>query len=84
MVLVGPRPALYGQVDLMIFIVATGVSKLKSGITGRTQINGRDEISFAQKVQLEQEYLHKKFYLFYIEIIINTFINLVSREVTNF
>ena len=73
MVFVGPRPALYNQNDLMNFRVATGVSKLKPGITGWAQINGRDEISVAQKVQLEQEYLYKKSFLFDIEILIKTF-----------
>lgn len=62
MVFVGPRPALYNQDDLMDFRVATGVSKLKPGITGWAQINGRDEISIAQKVQLEQEYLYKSLF----------------------
>jgi O-antigen biosynthesis protein WbqP len=77
MVFVGPRPALYNQDDLMDFRVATGVSKLKPGITGWAQINGRDEISIAQKVKLEQEYLYKKSFLFDIEIIIKTFTNVI-------
>ena len=63
MVFVGPRPALYNQDDLMEFRVATGVDKLKPGITGWAQINGRDEISIAEKVKLEQEYLSKKSFL---------------------
>lgn len=75
MVFVGPRPALYNQDDLMTFRVATGVSKLKPGITGWAQINGRDEISIVQKVQLEQDYLFKKSFLFDMEIIIKTFRN---------
>jgi len=58
MVFVGPRPTLYNQDDLMQFRVATGVSKLKPGITGWAQINGRDEISIPDKVKLEQEYLY--------------------------
>jgi O-antigen biosynthesis protein WbqP len=73
MVFVGPRPALYNQDDLMDFRVATGVSKLKPGITGWAQINGRDEISIPQKVKLEQEYLNRKSMLLDIEIIIKTF-----------
>ena len=73
MVFVGPRPALYNQNDLMDFRVATGVSKLKPGITGWAQINGRDEITIAQKVQLEQEYLYKRSLFFDIEIVIKTF-----------
>ncbi len=80
MVFVGPRPALYNQDDLMTFRVATGVSKLKPGITGWAQINGRDEISIAQKVQLEQEYLYKKSFLFDIEIIIKTFTNVLFSK----
>ena len=75
MVFVGPRPALYNQDDLMDFRVATGVSKLKPGITGWAQINGRDELSIAKKVQLEQEYLYRKSFLFDLEIIIKTFTN---------
>ncbi len=80
MVFVGPRPALYNQDDLMDFRVATGVSKLKPGITGWAQINGRDEISIAQKVQLEQEYLYKKSFLLDLEIIIKTFTNVLFRK----
>jgi O-antigen biosynthesis protein WbqP len=73
MVFVGPRPALYSQNDLMEFRVATGVSKLKPGITGWAQINGRDEISIPDKVKLEQDYLNRKSILLDIEIIIKTF-----------
>ena len=80
MVFVGPRPALFNQDDLMEFRVANGVSKLKPGITGWAQINGRDEISVAQKVQLEQEYLYKKSFLFDIEILIKTFTNVLFSK----
>lgn len=75
MVFVGPRPALYNQDDLMTLRVATGVSKLKPGITGWAQINGRDDISIEKKVELEQEYMNKRSTLFDIEIIIKTFTN---------
>lgn len=80
MVFVGPRPALYNQDDLMDFRVATGVSKLKPGITGWAQINGRDEISIEQKVQLEQEYLYRKSFLFDLKIIIKTFTNVLFSK----
>jgi O-antigen biosynthesis protein WbqP len=73
MVFVGPRPALYNQDDLMILRVAIGVDKLKPGITGWAQINGRDDISIEKKVQLEQEYMYKRSILFDLEIIIKTF-----------
>jgi O-antigen biosynthesis protein WbqP len=80
MVFVGPRPALYNQDDLMALRVATGVSKLKPGITGWAQINGRDEISIHEKVKLEQEYLQKKSFLFDFEILIKTFTNVLFSK----
>lgn len=80
MVFVGPRPALYNQDDLMQFRIATGVSKLKPGITGWAQINGRDELSIADKVKLEQEYMYKRSTLFDIEIIIKTFTNVLFSK----
>jgi O-antigen biosynthesis protein WbqP len=73
MVFVGPRPALYNQDDLMQLRVAAGVDKLKPGITGWAQINGRDDISIEKKVLLEREYMYKKSTLFDMEIIIKTF-----------
>jgi O-antigen biosynthesis protein WbqP len=80
MVFVGPRPALYNQDDLMTFRVANGVYKLKPGITGWAQINGRDDISIAEKVKLEQEYLSKKSFLFDLEILVKTFTNVLFRK----
>lgn len=80
MVFVGPRPALYNQDDLMALRVATGVDKLKPGITGWAQINGRDDISIEMKVQLEQEYMYKRSTLFDIEIIIKTFTNVLFSK----
>ena len=80
MVFVGPRPALYNQDDLMTLRVARGVDKLKPGITGWAQINGRDDISIEKKVQLEQEYMYKRSTLFDIEIIIKTFTNVLGSK----
>jgi O-antigen biosynthesis protein WbqP len=80
MVFVGPRPALFNQDDLMALRVAAGVDKLKPGITGWAQINGRDNISLEKKVQLEQEYLHKRSTFLDIEIIIKTFTNVLFSK----
>lgn len=80
MVFVGPRPALYNQDDLMALRVATGIDKLKPGITGWAQINGRDDISIEKKVQLEQEYLYKKSFLLDIKILIKTFTKVMSSN----
>jgi O-antigen biosynthesis protein WbqP len=80
MVFVGPRPALYNQDDLMTLRVAIGVDKLKPGITGLAQINGRDDLSIEKKVELEQVYINKRSILFDIEIIIKTFTNVLFRK----
>lgn len=80
MVFVGPRPALYNQHDLMTLRVKAGVDKLKPGITGWAQINGRDEITIEKKVQLELEYLQKKSFLFDIKILIKTILNTLFRK----
>jgi len=70
---VGPRPALFNQDDLMALRVEAGVHKLKPGITGWAQINGRDEISIQQKVAYEKEYLERKSLWFDALIIVKTF-----------
>lgn len=77
MVFVGPRPALYNQDDLMALRVAAGVDKLKPGITGWAQINGRDEISIKEKVALEKEYLERKSFLFDVVIVVRTFTSVI-------
>lgn len=84
MAFIGPRPALYNQDDLMILRISSGVDKLKPGITGWAQINGRDEISIEEKVKLEEEYLNKKSFFFDLYILVRTFTNvLFSKGVTH-
>ena len=51
MVFVGPRPALYNQDDLMSMRVEAGVSKLKPGITGWAQINGRNNLDWQSRFE---------------------------------
>ena len=80
MVFVGPRPALYNQDDLMALRVAAGIDKLKPGITGWAQINGRDELSIEAKVNLEKEYLDKKSFLFDLNILVKTFTNVLFSK----
>ncbi len=80
MVFVGPRPALYNQQDLMQLRVTSGVSQLKPGITGWAQINGRDEITIQEKVNLESFYLENKTLLFDAKIIILTILNVFSSK----
>jgi O-antigen biosynthesis protein WbqP len=80
MVFVGPRPALYNQDDLMALRVAAGVDKLKPGITGWAQINGRDEITIEAKVALEKEYLERKSVWFDLVIVVKTFTSVVFSK----
>ena len=80
MVFVGPRPALYNQDDLMTLRVAAGVDKLKPGITGWAQINGRDEISIEAKVALEKEYLERKSIWFDLVIVVKTFTSVLFSK----
>jgi O-antigen biosynthesis protein WbqP len=80
MVFVGPRPALFNQDDLMQFRIATGVDKLKPGVTGWAQINGRDEISILEKVRYEEEYMYRKSILFDLQITFKTLTNVLKRR----
>lgn len=80
MVFVGPRPALYNQNDLMQLRIKEGVEKLKPGITGWAQINGRDEISLEEKVKLEKEYMSRKSLWFDLKIVIFTFTSVLKSD----
>ena len=57
---VGPRPALFNQIDLVALRTQCGVHELLPGLTGWAQINGRDELSIPQKVRLDDEYLRNR------------------------
>ena len=77
---IGPRPALFNQDDLINLRTLNKIHLLEPGITGWAQINGRDDISIENKVELEEEYLNKKSLLFDIEIIKKTFTNVLFRK----
>jgi len=72
MSLVGPRPALFNQDDLIALRTERGVHKLTPGLTGWAQINGRDELSIAEKVSLDAEYLQRRSFLFDLKILLLT------------
>lgn len=59
MSLVGPRPALHNQFDLIALRQAAGVDALRPGLTGWAQVNGRDDIPMDRKVALDREYLER-------------------------
>ncbi|MGA0606721.1 sugar transferase [Phenylobacterium sp. VNQ135] len=59
MSLVGPRPALFNQDDLVALRTEAGVDRLRPGVTGWAQINGRDELPIPEKVRLDREYMQR-------------------------
>ncbi len=80
MSLVGPRPALYNQADLMAARKACGVDALQPGITGWAQINGRDELPIPQKVAFDHEYLRRRSFGFDLKILLLTVVNVMLRR----
>ena len=80
MSIVGPRPALYNQLDLRDMRTKVGVHKLVPGLTGWAQINGRDEIPLDIKVKLDKEYLDQKSFLLDLKIIFLTVIKVLKSD----
>jgi len=70
--LVGPRPALFNQHDLIELRTQRGVDGLVPGITGWAQINGRDELPIPIKVDFDCEYLQRRSFAFDLKILLMT------------
>lgn len=77
---VGPRPALFNQDDLVELRTQKGIHQLTPGLTGWAQINGRDELPIAEKVEYDEYYLLHRSLLFDLKIIILTMLKVVKRE----
>lgn len=80
MSVVGPRPALFNQQDLITLRQQHGVDSLMPGLTGWAQINGRDELPIPQKVALDVFYLQHQSFLFDVKIVILTFIKVINQS----
>jgi O-antigen biosynthesis protein WbqP len=80
MSLVGPRPALFNQDDLISLRTDAGVQELSPGLTGWAQVNGRDELSIADKVKLDAEYLEKRSVGFDLRILWLTLLRVLRRD----
>jgi O-antigen biosynthesis protein WbqP len=78
MTLVGPRPALHNQHDLIGMRQALDIDALRPGLTGWAQVNGRDEIPLERKVELDHEYLRRVSPAFDAEILARTVVVLFS------
>ena len=77
---VGPRPALFNQDDLITLRTERGVDRLVPGVTGWAQVNGRDELSIPEKVDLDVEYLNRQSFWFDMRILWMTFLKVVKRD----
>jgi O-antigen biosynthesis protein WbqP len=84
MSLVGPRPALFNQDDLVALRTAAGVDALRPGLTGWAQINGRDELPIPEKARLDREYLERMSVGFDLQILAATALSAFSgRDVSH-
>ena len=80
MSIVGPRPALFSQQDLIALRTENGVHTLVPGLTGWAQVNGRDELPIFEKVKLDVAYLLHQSLLFDIRILWLTFFKVLRRD----
>lgn len=80
MAIIGPRPALWNQEDLMQERDKYGANALKPGLTGWAQINGRDELEIDVKAKFDGEYVKKVSLLFDIKCFIGTFISVLKSD----
>ena len=80
MTLVGPRPALFNQADLIALRTELGVHTLTPGLTGWAQVNGRDELPIPQKVKFDAEYLARQSFTFDVYILWLTVVKVVQGD----
>ena len=73
MSVVGPRPALYTQDDLVAMRRAAGVLRAKPGLTGLAQVHGRENLSLDEKVAFDAEYVRSMSPLLDLSILLRTF-----------
>jgi O-antigen biosynthesis protein WbqP len=76
---IGPRPALFNQQDLILLRKKNGIDRVKPGITGWAQVNGRDELSIVDKVGFDVEYVNNQSLLFDLKILWMTFVKVIKR-----
>jgi len=78
--LVGPRPALFNQHDLVALRTRYGVHRLVPGMTGWAQVNGRDELGIPRKVRYDAEYMAAQSFSLDLKIITLTLWRVLKAE----
>jgi|TARA_B110000090_G_scaffold191043_1_gene223356 O-antigen biosynthesis protein WbqP len=77
---VGPRPALFNQVDLIKLRTEKSIDSMLPGLTGWAQVNGRDELTIDDKVSLDHEYMLKQSFNFDLKILWLTYLKVIRKE----
>ena len=80
MAIVGPRPALCNQYDLIEERDKYGANDILPGLTGWAQINGRDELEIEEKARLDGEYVKKMGFFFDIKCMVKTFTSVLKHD----
>jgi len=80
MSIIGPRPALWNQYDLIAERDKYGANDILPGLTGWAQINGRDELAIDVKARLDGEYVKKMGFAFDLKCFIGTIVSVIKKE----
>lgn len=80
MSIIGPRPALWNQEDLIAEREKYGANDVKPGLTGWAQINGRDELEITEKARLDGEYVKKQSFFFDCHCFFCTIVSVLKRD----
>ena len=80
MSIVGPRPALFNQYDLIKLRTDNAIDQLTPGVTGWAQVNGRDELTVVEKVAFDIEYLNRMSLFFDLVVLWKSISVLVNRK----
>lgn len=80
MSIIGPRPALWNQYDLLDERDKYGANDIKPGLTGWAQINGRDELEIDVKAKLDGEYVEKLSFGFDVKCFFGTIFNVLKQD----
>lgn len=80
MSVIGPRPALWNQDDLIAERDKYGVNELKPGLTGWAQVNGRDELPIPVKAKLDGEYVDRISFAFDVKCLLLTIVSVFKSD----
>ena len=80
MSIIGPRPALWNQEDLIKERDQYGANNLRPGLTGWAQVNGRDELEIDIKAKLDGEYVEKMSFLFDVKCFFKTIASVLKHD----